>query len=149
MYISEQDWLMIKYYIFVKHVYIIENFFTFITSSSEEKCKKQLQVINVMIALCSLQKSWSFHHQKRFTLNIKLEKENTSLTLFKFISFEFKFTQCIFYFNDEKLLTVKHCYETACAFSQEVNREQRSKSEAMIKESKTFLECIYKYLFNL
>jgi hypothetical protein len=98
---------MAEHYIFVERVRVIENLFTFITSSPGEECKRQPQAISAVTALCSLQESRGFRRRERFASDIKLEKEDTSLTLSESIPLESKATQCIFYLGDEELPAVK------------------------------------------
>lgn len=92
-------------YVFIERVRIIDILFVFIASSLKEECKRRVKAINVLTALCNLQKDHHFRCRNSFFMNIKLEWNLTSSSLSDFISIECKLTQCIFCLDCEELST--------------------------------------------
>ena len=98
-------------YVFAERVRVIDTLFAFTTSSPEEECKRRVEAINALTALCSLQESRHFRRQKPSSADTKLERDLTPPSVFQApslsdaIPIECKPTQCIFCLGCEGLPT--------------------------------------------
>ena len=77
LFVVEQKVLQTTEYVFFKKIQIIDAFFIFITLLIEEKFRRQMTIIHVLIVLCKKQKNQDFRHRK-----INIEKKQISVFLF-------------------------------------------------------------------
>ena len=68
---------MVEDYVFVERVRVIDALFTFATSSPGEECKRRVEEINALTALCCLQEGKRLCRPKAFASTIKLERNRT------------------------------------------------------------------------
>jgi hypothetical protein len=93
-------------YVFAERVRVIDTLFAFTTSSPEEECKRRVEAINALTALCGLQEGRHFRRRKA---DIKAKEEQTSSSvslppnLSETLAVECKATQCIFCLGNEEL----------------------------------------------
>ncbi len=98
-------------YVFVERVKVIDTLLAFVTPSLEEECKRRVEAINALPALCSLQEGRHFRRRKPSSSNTKLERDLTPPSvlqppsLLDSIPIEYKPTQCIFCVGCEGLPT--------------------------------------------
>lgn len=96
-------------YVFVERVRVINTLFTFATSSPEEECKRRVEAIDALTALCGLQEGRRPCRPKASASTVKLEQNRTPLSALKGRSLsdslliECKPTQCIFCLGQEDL----------------------------------------------
>ena len=64
-------------YVFVERVRVIDALFTFTRSSPEEECKRRVEAINALTALCRLQEGKRPCRPKASASTIKLERDRT------------------------------------------------------------------------
>ncbi len=90
-------------YVFAERVRVIDTLFAFVTPSLEEECKRRVEAINALTALCNLQEGRHFRRRKPSSANTKLERDLTPPSLSDSIPMECKPTQCIFCLGCEGL----------------------------------------------
>lgn len=96
-------------YVFMERVRVIDTLFTFATSCPEEECKRRVEAISALTALCRLQESRRPCRPKASASTIKLEQNRTPLStlegrrLSDSLLIECKPTQCIFCLGQEDL----------------------------------------------
>ena len=99
----------VEEYIFAERVRVINALFTFAMSSPEEECKRRVEAINALTALCRLQEGQRTYRPRPSASPIQLEGNQTSPSALKgqnlsdSLPIECRPTQYIFYISQETL----------------------------------------------
>jgi len=103
--ITEEKKIKTADYIFVERVRIIETLFIFAIDSLKKKCQKKETAVNILTALCRLQKNYSFRRRKNSSIaQIVVQRPS----LLAFFSIEYSPTQYIFCLDNKALPARKH-----------------------------------------
>lgn len=69
-------------YIFIERIWVIQALFTFATFCLKEECRRRVEAINALTALCHLQEVRRPRHSKSSALDIKLKQDIKPLSVF-------------------------------------------------------------------
>lgn len=107
--VVEEKTIQTEEYAFIERNWVIQALFTFATSSLEKECRRLVEAINALTALCCLQKVKRLCCLKSSASDIRLEQDAKPPSVIDLpslsdsIPIECKFTQCIFYLDEERL----------------------------------------------
>ena len=110
--VVEEEMIQAEEYAFMERIRVIQALFTFATSCLEEECRRRVEAINALTALCRLQEARRPRHPKPSASDIRLERDVQPLSvldppgLSNSIPIECKATQCIFCLGEEGLPAV-------------------------------------------
>lgn len=108
----EEKIIQAEKYAFIEHIWVIQALFTFAISCLEKKCRRQIEVINTLTALCCLQKARRSYRPKTFVSDIKLKWDIKLLSVLdppgfsNSIPIEYEVTQYIFCLRKKKIPAV-------------------------------------------
>lgn len=111
-------------YTFMERIQVIQAFFTFATSCLEEECRRRVEAINALTALCCLQKA-------RHLCCIRFEQEVKLLSVLDLpglpdsISIKYKATQCNFCLGKEGIPAVTRLksFHSRCTLKKHIQRK--------------------------
>lgn len=103
--VVEEEMIQAEKYAFMERIWVIQALFTFAISCLEEECRRRVEAINALTALCRLQEA-------RRPRRIRLKRDVKPLSVLDppglpdSIPIECKATQCIFCLGEERLPAV-------------------------------------------
>lgn len=107
--VVEEETVQTEEYAFIKRNRVIQALFTFATSSLEKECRRRVEAINALTALCRLQEARRPRRPKPSASDIKLEQDTKPPSVLDLpslsdsIPIECESTQCIFCLGEEGL----------------------------------------------
>lgn len=110
--VVEEETVQVEEYAFMERNRVIQALFTFATSSLEEECRRRVEAINALTALCRLQEARRPRCPKPSTSDSRLKRDAKPPSaldppiLSDSIPIECKSTQCIFCLGEEGLPAV-------------------------------------------
>lgn len=76
--VAHEETVQVENYAFIDRVRVIQALFTFANPSLEEACRRRVEAINALTALCHLQKAQQPRRRRCNTSDVKLERDQTA-----------------------------------------------------------------------